>query len=155
MYNRPYFTPWVNPKKIVVNIPDVQPPLEPLPKHTYWWFEYGDEPWFKDYPEAKAEKVRVVRRCTQYSTELGWYEIEHSDGYRETASYYKLFRENPEQPIEITLKTDEGEFMQQLTIPPSNDEYPEVIIWGNRVFSRIYSSEYWECSYYAVPDPNV
>jgi hypothetical protein len=56
--------------------------------------------------------------------------------------------------MKITLLTATGAFVHSEEILPFN-EYPQVIIWGERVFSKTTLGEYRECFFYVIPTQGI
>ncbi|RCJ37636.1 hypothetical protein A6769_12095 [Nostoc punctiforme NIES-2108] len=53
--------------------------------------------------------------------------------------------------MKITLKTATGDFVYETKIL-SLHKYPEVILWGKRVFTVFAPGVYWEAFFYVVPE---
>lgn len=56
--------------------------------------------------------------------------------------------------LKVTLKTATGHLVHEAELPPFK-EYPQVVIWGDRVFQlnpKEVGGKYYECFFYIVVD---
>lgn len=78
MYNRPYFTPWVNAKKFLLHIPPTEDAPHSLYRAPEPEFQVGQTVIF-DSGDGSSPKIGTVVRKPY--KDLGLYDVDFDNGY--------------------------------------------------------------------------